>query len=417
MKEIELRYESAKTKYAAVGVDVEKALAKLSEACISIQCWQGDDVQGFISRSSLSGGIACTGNYPGRARNIEELRADLSAALSLIPGHHKVNLHAIYADTKEPVGLDKLEPRHFASWVSWAKKQGVGLDFNPTLFSHPLADSGFTLASPDEKIRNFWIAHCQRCREIGEYFGRELHNPCVTNIWIPDGFKDTPYDRLAPRQRLNDSLDAIFAQPIDPRYNLDAIEPKLFGIGAESYTVGSSEFYLGYAVRNHKMMTLDSGHFHPTEVISDKISSVLLFTDELLLHVSRPVRWDSDHVAILDDEMNQIAQSLVRNDLIARTHIGLDYFDGSINRVAAWVIGSRSVLKALLKAYLEPNDYLKNLENDHDYTMRLALLEELKTYPFGDVFDYYCYRQGVPVGTEWIDQVRTYEKNVLEGRK
>lgn len=406
-------YESAKEIYAKIGVDTDKALEKLKDIKISIHCWQGDDVNGFLTDDELSGGIQVTGNYPGKASTPDELRADLEKALSLIPGKHKVNLHAIYADTFEPVDLDELEPKHFEKWVDWAKKQGLGLDFNPTCFSHPMADSGFTISSSDENIRNFWIRHCIASRKIGEYFGKELGQTCVTNHWFPDGYKDTPIDREAPRKRMSDALDEVFKEEIDPKYNIDAIESKVFGIGTESYVVGSNEFCLGYAVKNDKTVCLDAGHFHPTEYISDKISSVLLFTKELLLHVSRPVRWDSDHVVTMDDELVNIAHSLVRTNLLDRTHIGLDFFDGSINRIAAWVIGTRNMQKALLRALLEPAKMLKALENEGDYTSRLALVEELKSYPFAAVWDYFCETEGVPVRDEWLNEVKKYEQEVL----
>lgn len=413
MSNTEKMYELAKEVYAKIGVDTDKALEKLKNTKISMHCWQGDDVAGFMSDDELSGGIQVTGNYPGKARNPEELRADIEKAFSLIPGKHKLNLHAIYADTDEKVDLDELEPKHFEKWVSWAKEQGVGLDFNPTCFSHPMADSGFTVSSADEKVRNFWIKHCKASRKIGEYFGKELGQTCVTNHWFPDGFKDTPVDREAPRKRMNDALDEIFKEEIDPKYNIDAIESKVFGIGTESYVVGSNEFCMGYAVKNDKTVCLDAGHFHPTEYISDKISSVLLFTKELLLHVSRPVRWDSDHVVTMDDELQNIAHSLVRTNLLDRTHIGLDFFDGSINRIAAWVIGTRNMQKALLKALLEPTEMLKKLELDGDYTSRLALVEELKSYPFSAVWDYFCEKEGVPVRDTWLDEVKKYEQEVL----
>lgn len=415
-KEVLQRYESAKKAYKKIGVDTDEAIKKLSNIKISLHCWQGDDVKGFLSNGELSGGIQSTGNYPYRARNVQELRQDIEKVLSLLPGKFKVNLHSTYLDTNETVTLEKIEPRHYESWVKWAKKVGVGLDFNPTCFSHPLAAEGFTLSSPNDEIRNFWIEHCKRARKIGEYFGKELGEPAVTNIWIPDGMKDIPYNRTYYRERLKDALDQIFEEKIDPKYNIDALESKLFGIGLESYTVGSNEFYLGYAAKNNIALTLDSGHFHPTEYISDKISAVLLFVPHLLLHVSRPVRWDSDHVVILDDELNEIAHSLVRTNLIEKTSIGLDFFDGSINRIAAWVIGTRSTLKALLKAYLEPTEYLKKIELDGNYTDRLAIIEELKAFPFGDVFDYYCELNGVPTGLDALKEIHSYEKNVLAKR-
>ncbi|WP_110932991.1 L-rhamnose isomerase [Paenibacillus bouchesdurhonensis] len=407
-------YVEAKKLYAKHGINTDEILEKLSKIKVSLHCWQGDDVQGFLRKDKeLSGGIAVTGSYPGRAETPEQLRQDMEKALSMIPGRHKVNLHAIYADTEEKVDLDQLEPRHFSKWVDWAKEQGIGLDFNPTLFSHPKAEDGFTLSHPDEEIRQFWIRHCRSSRRIAEYFGKELGQPCVTNHWIPDGYKDTPVDRLSPRVRLKESLDEIFKDEISEDYNIDAVESKLFGIGSESYVVGSHEFYLGYAVSRRKAVCLDAGHFHPTEVISNKISSVLMFTDRLLLHVSRPVRWDSDHVVTMDDELIEISRELVRGDLFDRTHIGLDFFDGSINHVAAWVIGTRNTIKALLRAMLEPVELLRKVEEQRDFTSRLALVEEFKSYPFGAVWDYYCETHGVPVREQWLNEVMQYEQDVL----
>ncbi len=410
-------YEAAKESYAALRVDTEEALKRLQSIKISMHCWQGDDVRGFLFRDNdLTGGIQATGNYPGAARTPGELRSDMEKAFSMIPGKHKVNLHATYADTDEKIDLDAIEPRHYKSWVDWAKEQGLGLDFNPTCFSHAKSESGFTLSSADESIRRFWVEHCQRSRRIGAYFGRELGQQCVTNVWIPDGYKDTPVDRLAPRERLKKSLDEIFTEPLDETYNLDAVESKVFGIGSESYVTGSHEFYLGYAVKNGKAVCLDTGHFHPTEHVSDKISSVLMFTNELLLHVSRPVRWDSDHVVILDDELQEIAFELVRNGLYKRTHIGLDFFDASLNRIAAWVIGMRNMQKALLRALLEPTETLKQYELDGNYTARLAMLEELKSMPWQAVWDEFCERNGVPVGIRWMDEIHSYEHDVLSFR-
>jgi len=413
---IKERYQIVKEEYAKLGVDTDKALERLSNIAISLHCWQGDDVRGFISGDELSGGIQTTGNYPGRARNVQELRKDIEKVLSLLPGKYKLNLHAIYVDTDEKVELDQIEPRHYEGWVKWAKENNVGLDFNPTCFSHPKAESGFTLSSNDDEIRNFWIEHCKRSRKIGEYFGRELGIPCVTNIWVPDGYKDIPYDRLAPRMRLKDSLDQILEEKIDSRYNIDAMESKVFGIGVESYTVGNNEFYVGYAVQNQTALTLDSGHYHPTEYISDKISSALLFVPHILLHVSRPVRWDSDHVVIFDDELNEIARSLIRNNLIEKTSLGLDFFDASINRISAWVVGVRSTLKALLRALLEPVELLQKIENEGNYTDRMYITEQLKTMDFGTVFDYYCYINNVKVGLEALDEIHKYEQEVLSKR-
>ncbi|MEK5255130.1 L-rhamnose isomerase [Paenibacillus sp. FSL F4-0125] len=407
-------YNEAKKLYAAHGIDVEKVLEQLAQIKISIHCWQGDDVQGFLFKDKeLGGGIAVTGSYPGRAGTPDQLRQDLERALTLIPGKHKVNLHAIYADTDEEVDLDELEPRHFQSWVDWAKEQGLGLDFNPTCFSHPKAADGFTLSHWDEEIRNFWIKHCKASRTIAEHFGKELGQPCVTNFWVPDGYKDTPVDRLAPRVRLKESLDQIFSEEIDPLYNIDALESKLFGIGSESYVVGSHEFYMGYGLTRGKTICLDAGHFHPTEMISNKLSSILMFSEQLLLHVSRPVRWDSDHVVTMDDELMEIARELVRGDLLSRTNIGLDFFDGSINHIAAWVIGTRNTIKALLRAMLEPVEELKRIEWSGDYTSRLALVEEFKSYPFGAVWDYYCASQDTPVREQWLAEVKSYEQEVL----
>ena len=417
-KNIQEAYRLAQQRYATLGVDTDAALARLAQIPISLHCWQGDDVSGFENpEGELGGGIAATGNYFGKARNAVELRRDLDKAYNLIPGTHRLNLHAIYAETGgQQVPRNELQPEHFAGWVDWAKANNHGIDFNPTCFSHPLADDGFTLASYDAGVRQFWIEHCIACRKIGESFGRELGTPCVTNIWIPDGFKDTPVDRKAPRRLLKESLDAILAEPIDTRYNLDAVECKLFGIGSESYVVGSHEFYLGYAIQNGVLLCLDSGHFHPTEVISDKLSSVLLYVDEVLLHVSRGVRWDSDHVVTLSDELQAIMQELVRGEFLDRTHIGLDFFDASINRVAAWVVGTRNALRALLLALLEPIEQMRVLEVSGDYTGRLALLEELKGLPFGAVWDYYCLQQDVPVGLAYLDEVRAYEEQELARR-
>jgi len=417
-RSIEQAYEAAKAMYAAHGIDTDRAIERLRSIKISVHCWQGDDVQGFLFRGeALGGGLAVTGSCPGAARTPDELRADLEKALSLIPGKHKVNLHAIYADTGEKVDLDELEPRHFQGWVDWAKEHGLGLDFNPTCFSHPKASDGLTLSHPDPAVRRFWIDHCKASRRIGEYFGRQLGQTAVTNVWIPDGFKDAPADRLAPRVRLTEALDEVFAENIDPNVHLDAVESKLFGIGSEAYVVGSHEFYMGYAIRRGTLLCLDAGHFHPTESIAGKLSALSLFTPGLLLHVSRPMRWDSDHVVILDDETQEIARELVRCNLLDRTHIGLDFFDASINRVAAWVIGARSTLKALLKALLEPVDRLKRAELEGDFTTRLALTEEFKTYPFGAVWDYYCAKMGVPVREAWLEEVRAYERDVLAHRE
>jgi len=416
---IQRAYALAKERYAELGVDTEAAMERLAAIVVSLHCWQGDDVGGFESGEGLSGGgIQATGNYPGKARNADELRADLDEALSLIPGRHRLNLHAIYAETGgRKVERNELAPVHFSRWIDWAASKGMGMDFNPSYFSHPLAESGFTLASRDESVRRFWVEHGIACRRIGAAIGKALGSPCVTNVWIPDGYKDIPADRLTPRLILQKSLDELFAEPLDPSLNRDSVESKLFGIGSESYVVGSHEFYLGYAVKNGKLLCLDAGHFHPTETISDKISSVLLYVPELLLHVSRGVRWDSDHVVILSDELRAIAEELVRGGFLDRVHIGLDFFDASINRVAAWVIGTRCMLKALLIALLEPSDRLREMEASGDFTGRLALMEELKTLPFGAVWDCYCERQGVPTGPAWLEDVRRYEREVLLDRR
>jgi L-rhamnose isomerase len=418
LKDIEKAYKAARQRYAELGLDSDQAMDRLSKIAISLHCWQGDDVGGFENEQGLSGGgIMATGAYPGKARTPDELRADIDKALSLIPGRHRLNLHAMYAETGGKVERNELEPKHFTSWIDWAKSNGMGMDFNGTFFSHPKADSGFTLSSADEGIRKFWVEHGIACREIGAAMGAALGTPCVTNLWIPDGFKDIPADRKGPRERLKKSLDEIFAQKIGRSKLLDAVESKLFGIGSESYVVGSHEFYLAYAIENKTLLCLDTGHFHPTEVVSDKISSVLTFLDEILLHVSRGVRWDSDHVVILSDELRAIAQEIVRGGYLERVHIGLDFFDASINRVAAWVIGTRCMIKALLIALLEPSEKLRQMELEGDYTGRLAMQEELKTLPFGAVWDYYCTKQNVPAGHDWLNEVRDYERNVTNSRQ
>jgi L-rhamnose isomerase len=391
-----------------------KALARVA---VSLHCWQGDDVGGFENLgSALGGGLAVTGNYSGKARTPDELRMDIEKALSLVPGRHRVSLHAMYGEFgARKVDRDEIEPRHFRQWIAWAKQRGLGLDFNPTCFAHPKAADGFTLSHRDKAIRSFWIEHCIRAREIGAAMGKALVTPCVTNLWVPDGFKDTPADRKGPRERLAESLDAVFRKAIPPKLNLDAVEPKLFGIGAESCTVGSHEFYLGYAITRRKLLCLDAGHFHPTESIADKISSVLQFLPEILLHVSRGVRWDSDHVVTLTDDLQAIAREVVANRYLGRVHIGLDYFDASINRMAAWVIGTRSLLRALLIALLEP-PAIRAAEIAGDNTRRLALQEEARSLPFGAVWDYYCESKGVPVAEAWLAEVKGYEKDVLSER-
>lgn len=411
-------FQLARERYEALGVDVDAALKRLAAVPISLHCWQGDDVGGFeASGEALGGGIAATGNYPGKARTADELRLDAAKALSLIPGRHRFNLHASYGEFGgRKVDRDAIAPEHFQGWIQWARGLSIGLDFNQTFFSHPKAADNFTLSHADRAIRQFWIAHGVACRKIGAAFGQALGTPCVTNLWIPDGMKDTPVDRLGPRERLTDSLDQIFKEPIHPSLNRDSVEGKLFGLGCESYTVGSHEFYLGYAVSRRVLVTLDTGHYHPTETIVDKLSAVLSFLPEIVLHVSRGVRWDSDHVVVLSDDLEGIAQELVRGDFLARTHVGLDFFDASINRVAAWVIGTRNMIKALLKALLEPTDRLRAAEAAGDYTARLALFEEAKTLPFGAVWDAYCESSGVPVGEAWLAEVKGYERDVLAKR-
>jgi L-rhamnose isomerase len=415
---IESAYALARQQYADLGVDADAALRRLAAVAVSLHCWQGDDVAGFENpEGELGGGIAATGNYPGKARTPDELRLDAAKALSLIPGRHRFNLHAFYGEFgTRRIERDAVGPEHFAGWIDWAKGLGIGLDFNPTCFSHPKAADNFTLSHPDDAIRAFWIRHAAGCRRIGAAMGKALGTPCVTNLWIPDGMKDTPADRVGPRERLIRSLDAVFEEPLDPAFNLDSVEGKLFGLGCESYTVGSHEFYFGYALSRRILYTLDTGHYHPTETITDKISAVLMFIPQILLHVSRGVRWDSDHVVVLGDDLDAIAQELVRGDFLQRTHIGLDYFDASINRVAAWVIGTRNTLKALLRAMLEPSALLRGCETRYDYTGRLALQEEIKGLPWGAVWDRYCESAGVPVGARWLDEVREYERRVLSLR-
>lgn len=415
-KKIEEAYAFAQERYAEFGIDTGRVLEQLDEIPISIQCWQGDDVLGFESAdASLTGGIQTTGNYPGRARNVDELRSDLELALALIPGAKRVNLHAIYLETSKPVERDKIEPRHFKGWVDWAKTHRLGLDFNPTCFSHPKSAQNLTLSHPDREIRKFWIDHCIASRRISDYMGQQLKNPAVMDIWVPDGYKDTPVDRLSARQRLIEALDAIM-DAVEGKHHKVAVEGKLFGIGAESCTVGSNEFYMAYAATRKTLLCLDAGHFHPTENVADKISTSLCFLDELLLHISRPVRWDSDHVVLFDDATVSIAQEIVRSNGLKKIHIGLDYFDASINRVAAWVIGTRNLRKALLFALLEPREALLKAECRFDYTTRLALMEEAKSLPWPAVWEYYCVTKNVPHSGEWLNTVRKYEAEVLNKR-
>jgi L-rhamnose isomerase len=398
-------------------VDTEAALTRLESIPISLHCWQGDDVGGFENPTgALTGGITVTGNYPGKARNADELRRDLDVVYRLLPGKHRLNLHAIYLEAQGKVERNRIEPAHFSAWVDWAKANGHGLDFNPTCFSHPLAADGLSLSHQDPGIRRFWVEHCIASRKIGAFFGEQLGTPAVTNIWIPDGFKDTPADRQAPRRRLLESLDAILAEKIDPRFNLDAVEPKLFGMGLESYTTGSIEFYLPYAVSRKILLTLDAGHFHPTEIVGDKISALMLYLEGLMLHVSRGVRWDSDHVVTWTDDLQAIAREAVRSQALERIHFGLDYFDASINRIAAWTTGARSTLRALLMALLEPFGKLTAYEKDGDFTSRLVLQEEIKSMPFSAVWDAYCTRKGVPAGMDILAEIKDYEKKELAGR-
>jgi len=413
---VEKAYKLAHEQFAELGVNTDAALKALGKISISLHCWQGDDLAGFSGGRLAGSGLAATGNYPGRARNGDEMRADIDKAFSLVGGRHRVNLHSIYAETDDPfLERDEIAPKHFSRWIDWARKNKLGLDFNGTFFAHPNASSGMTLSHSDKGIRQFWVDHAIACREVAAAMGKALGSPCVHNVWIPDGMKDVPADRLAPRERLKDSLDRAFARKIDRRLVVDALEGKLFGIGSESYVVGSHEFYLGYAVTNNKLMTIDTGHYHPTESPADKISAVLLFVEEILLHVSRGIRWDSDHVVVLDDELKALAAELVRGEFLNCVHIGLDYFDASINRVAAWTIGLRSMQKALLTALLEPAR-ARSAESDGDFTSRLALQEENKTLPWSAVWDYFCQTNDVPVAQGWLAEVKRYEKDVLAKR-
>lgn len=413
---VEQAFEGAAERYAAVGVDVNKVLEKMDKISLSLHCWQADDVTGFENQGgALTGGIQVTGNYPGRARTIDELRADVLKAKSYIPGHHRLNLHEIYGDFQgEKVDRDEVEPRHFASWIQWAKENGMKLDFNSTSFSHPKSGD-LTLANPDDDIRNFWIEHTKRCRWISEEMGKAQGDPCMLNIWIHDGSKEVPASRLRYRRLLEQSLDEIFSK--EYTHMKDCIEAKLFGIGLESYTVGSYDFYLGYGAKKNKIVTLDTGHFHLTESVADKVSSLLLFTPEIMLHVSRPIRWDSDHVVILNDDVMDLAREIVRCDALDRVHIGLDYFDATINRIGAYVIGSRSTQKAFLLALLEPIALLRQYEDEGRYFERLALQEEMKSMPWGAVWDMYCLQAGVPVGESYIPEIEKYETEVTSKRK
>ena len=418
MKEqlIEQAYAIAKERYAAVGVDTDAVLKTLQRIALSLHCWQADDVTGFENRGgALTGGIQTTGNYPGRARNIDELRADIARAKSLIPGSHRLNLHEIYGEFgSERVDRNQVEPRHFAGWIQWAEEQGMKLDFNSTSFSHPKSGD-LTLSNPDREIREFWIEHTVRCRAVAEEMGKAQGDPSIMNVWVHDGSKDMTVNRMKYRELLKDSLDRIFATKYD--HMKDCIESKVFGIGLESYTVGSNDFYIGYGASRGKMITLDTGHFHPTESVADKISSLLLYTPEVMLHVSRPVRWDSDHVTIVNDETLELCKEIVRCDALDKVHIGLDYFDASINRIGAYVVGARATQKCLIQALLEPLATLRRYEAAGQGFERLALLEEAKSLPWNAVWDMFCLKNGVPVGEEFIAEVQRYEKEVTSKRQ
>lgn len=418
-KSIIKSFELAKEIYAEIGINVDDAIRVLKNTPISMHCWQGDDNQGFEDvRRKMSGGILVTGNYPGRARNHQELMDDIRMAMSLLPGKQKLNLHAWYLDNKGKfLDRNKIETENFDVWTDFANSLDIGLDFNPTFYAHKNSEDGFTLSNSDRNIREFWIEHGKRSRKVGENFGRKTGKTCITNIWIPDGYKDNPIDEIAPRERLKSSLDEILKEKIDKKLNKDAVESKLFGIGSESCVIGSHEFYMGYAMKNKDIiLTLDAGHYHPTESIAKKISALLLYIDELLLHVSRPVRWDSDHVVTFDDELQNIMHSIVRADALSKVNIALDFFDASINRLAAWVIGVRNTQKALLKALLEPLKELKDAEKSSDFTKRLILTEEHKSYPYGAVYNYFCLREGVPISDSYLNEIKKYEKNVISSR-
>lgn len=413
------RYESAKALYASIGVDTDKAIETLKSVPVAMHCWQGDDVKGFDQDGPLTGGIQTTGNYPGKARTPEELMADMEKVLSLVPGKKKLNLHASYAifEPGKYVDRDKLEPKHFAKWVEFAKKHDMGIDFNPTFFSHEMVRDGLTLSSPDEEVRRFWINHGKACIRISQYFAEETGIPCVMNIWTGDGYKDIPADRMGPRMRYKESIEEILSEPFDRSKVKPCVESKVFGIGVESYTAGSAEFTLSFAATHEGCLPLmDNGHYHPTEVVSDKISALLCFFPEIALHVTRPVRWDSDHVVLFDDETREIAKEIVRNNALDRVYIATDFFDASINRISAWTVGLRSVQKALLNALLTPNKELKKLQDENRFTELMVMQDETKTMPFGDVWKEYCEQCGVPGDREWLDDVKTYEKEVLSKR-
>ncbi|MCQ2475027.1 MAG: L-rhamnose isomerase [Clostridia bacterium] len=409
------RFESAKEIYSSYGINAEAAIEKLKDVTISVHCWQGDDVTGFDNKEALSGGIQTTGNYPGKARTPEELMADLDKAFSLIPGKKKLNLHASYAIfDEEAVGRDKIEPKHFKKWVEYAKARNMGIDFNPTFFSHPMVKDNLTLSSPDEEVRSYWVEHGKACIRIAEYFAEETGIPCVINFWIPDGYKDIPADRFAPRARFKKSLDEILSIPYDKSKVYVTLESKVFGIGLESYTVGSAEFCLSYSTKNGIVPLMDNGHYHPTEVVSDKIPTLLLFNDKIALHITRGVRWDSDHVVIFDDETKEIAKEIVRNDALDRVFIATDYFDASINRISAWVTGVRNVQKALLFAMLQPDAKMKELQDNAETSELMVLMEEMKTAPFGDIWDEFLAREGVE--KNYFEEIKKYESEVLSLR-
>lgn len=411
------RYASAKEIYGAIGINTDQVINTLKTVPISMHCWQGDDVRGFDRKGSLTGGIQATGNYPGKAGTPEQLMCDMDKALNLIPGTHRINIHASYAIFEEDEWVDrhKLEPKHFKKWVDFARDRGLGLDFNPTFFSHPKA-AKYTLTSPNEKIRSFWIEHGKACIRIAQYFAQELGTPCLMNIWIPDGFKDMPADRMGPRERYKDSLDQILHMDYDKEKVLVCLESKVFGIGLEAYTAGSAEFTMNYVIKKDIVPLMDNGHYHPTETVSDKIPTMLLFHDKIALHVTRPMRWDSDHVVLLDDETKEMAKEIVRNDALQKVMIGLDFFDASINRISAWVVGMRNMQKALLLAMLSPHAKLKELQDTQQFTELMAIQEELKCYPFGDVWNYFCEVNDVPQKEDWLKEVKDYEKNVLNRR-
>ncbi len=419
-KRIEATYKIAKEIFLEMGVDTDKALERFEHISLSLPCWQGDDITGFENSGvQLDGsGLQVTGHFPGKPRSADELRMDLEKAFSLLPGNHRLNLHSIYGEFGSKwVDRNQMETTHFDGWVNWARQKNLKLDFNATCFSHPKATSGFTLSNKDREIRTFWIEHVKRCREISVYIGQELKNPCIHNLWIPDGMKDIPVNRWTHRSLLKESLDEIFSIDYSPEDMKDSLESKLFGIGSESCVIGSHEFYFGYALSKEKMLCLDVGHFHPTESLADKISAILLFFKEILLHLSRGVRWDSDHVVILNDEIKSIAEEVVRCDALDRIHIALDFFDASMNRIGAWVIGGRATLKSYLSALLQPLENLLIFEEDGDFFSRLALLEETKTLPIGAVWDYYCLKSDVPPTNLWIQEIKKYESEVLSKRE